>query len=206
MQQSIGHRPTTATVVIGLLLVAVGAVALVLRELVGVNLLASIGPWGWPFFVIVPGVVLLGLSFVPVPPKGLGFATAGAIVTTVGGLLLYQSQTGHWESWAYAWALIPTSAGIAMVLYGLLTGTHGLPSNGLWIAGIAATLFVVGAWFFEGIFAGDERPLDIGDWWPVGVMVIGGLVMARAFTAGRAPAPSTTTPVAAVESERAESH
>ena len=30
----------------------------------------SIGRWGWPFFIIVPGVVLLAASLVPAPPKG----------------------------------------------------------------------------------------------------------------------------------------
>jgi hypothetical protein len=206
MQQSIGHRPTTATAVIGLLLVAVGVVALVLRELVGVNFFASIGPWGWPFFIIVPGVVLLGLALVPAPPRGIGFAIAGAIVTTVGALLLYQSQTEHWESWAYAWALIPMSAGVAMVLYGLLTGTRRLVSSGLWMAGIAAVVFAAGAWFFEGIFAGEQRPLDIGNWWPVGVMVLGALIVIRAFISSGSTTSSTTTRAATIESERAEPH
>jgi len=192
MQQSLGHRPTTATAVIGLLLIAVGAVALVVRELVGVNFFASIGPWGWPFFVIVPGVVLLGLALVPAPPRGVGFAIAGAIVTTVGGILLYQSQTEHWNSWAYAWALIPASAGVAMVLYGLLTGTRGLLASGLWLAGIAAVMFAAGAWFFEGLFAGDDRSIDLGNWWPVGVMVIGALVVVRAVMPRGSAAPSTT--------------
>ena len=202
MQQSTIRRPTAVPAIIGLLLVAVGAVALVLRELVGVNLFASIGPWGWPFFVIVPGLVLLGASLLPAPPRGLGFAIAGGVVTTVGGLLLYQSQSGHWESWAYAWALIPAGAGLAMLVYGQLTGTRGLARNGLTLAAIGAALFATGAWFFEGIFAGEPRPLDAGNWWPVGVIALGAILLIRAIAfptpaapPADAPAPEAPTPL-----------
>jgi hypothetical protein len=179
MLRSSFQRPTTTTAVVGLLLIAAGAVALVLRT-IGVNLFEAIGPWGWPFFVIVPGVVLLALSLVPVPPKGVGFAIGGAVVTTVGSLLLYQSQTGHWESWSYAWALIPTMVGVAMTMYGLLAGARGLVTSGSWMAGISFGLFLVGGWFFEGLFAGEQRPLDVANWWPIGLMILGALFVIRA--------------------------
>ena len=55
-------------------------------------------------------------------PRGLGFAIAGTIVTTIGFLLLYQDSTGHWESWAYAWALLTLAAGLGTLIYGLAIG------------------------------------------------------------------------------------
>jgi hypothetical protein len=180
MQQSFSHRPSTAPAVLGVVLIAVGAAALILRE-VGVNLFASIGPWGWPLFIIVPGLVLLVAALIPAPPRGLGFAIAGAIVTAVGSLLLYQSQTGHWESWAYAWALLPTSAGVAMVLYGSFARARGLVTNGLWMAGIAGVVFAVGAWYFEAVFAGRPPLLDAGNWWPVAVIGVGAVLVVRAL-------------------------
>jgi hypothetical protein len=198
MQQSFSHRPSTAPAVLGVALIAVGAAALILRE-VGVNLFASIGPWGWPLFIIVPGLVLLVASLIPAPPRGLGFAIAGAIVTAVGSLLLYQSQTGHWESWAYAWALLPMSAGVAMVLYGTLAGARRLVTNGLWLAGIAGAILAVGAWYFEAVFAGRPPLLDAGNWWPVAVIVIGAIVLMRAllFPTRSEPARPTTAPATA---------
>ena len=76
---------------------------------------APIADAGWPFFVIIPGVILMLSSLIPKPPGGVGFAIAGSIVTTVGLVLLYQEQTAHWESWAYAWALVgPGAAGLGM--------------------------------------------------------------------------------------------
>ena len=193
MQQSAGQRAMTGPAVVGVLLIAFGATALLLRE-IGVNPFGATGTWGWPFFVIVPGVVLLVASFVPAPPKGIGFAIAGAIVTTVGALLLYQSRTGHWESWAYAWALIPLAAGSALVLYGLLARASGMVTNGLTIAGIAAALFLAGAWFFEDVFAAEPRPTEAGAWWPIGAIVLGGLIVLRAGLPPT-PRPSSGEPV-----------
>jgi hypothetical protein len=180
MQQSYGQRVTSAPAVLGVMLIAFGATALVLRAL-DINVFTVVGTWAWPFLVIVPGVVLLAASVVPARPNGLGFATAGAIVTTVGGLLLYQSRTGHWESWAYAWALIPLAVGVALVLYGGFARDGGMVRTGTTMAGVAVGLFLAGAWFFEGLFAGQPRPDDIGQWWPVGIIVLGAVVALRAF-------------------------
>ena len=205
MQQSLRQRPTAATAVLGALLIAVGAVALVLREVVGLDFFATVGDRGWPYFVIVPGLVLLAAAFVPAPPRGIGLAIAGAIVTTVGGLLLYQSESGNWQSWAYAWAVIPMSAGLALVTYGLLTRNAGFTRTGTWLAGIAAVLLVTGAWFFEGLFAGRE-PIDLGSWWPVGLIALGAIVVIRAFMSPGSAMSSTTAPAPTIEAERPQPH
>jgi hypothetical protein len=187
MQQSFGSRPVSAPAVLGVLFIALGATTLVAREL-GFDLFTSIGSWGWPFFVIVPGVVLLAAALVPAPPKGIGFATAGAIVTTVGALLLYQSRADHFESWAYAWALIPFAAGLATALYGLFARERKMVTTGTTMAAIAAGLFLVGAWFFEGIFAGENRLTDMNAWWPIGVIVLGGAIVLLAVVQREPPA------------------
>lgn len=203
MQQSVGNRQVLGPAIIGVLLIAVGAGALAMREF-GTNILPSIGVWGWPLFIIVPGVLLLGLSLVPAPPRGIGLATAGAIVTTVGLLLLYQWRTGHWESWAYAWTLIPLGTGVAMALYGLFARARNLVTSGLWMAAIAALLFGAGAWFFEGLFAGEDRLVDAGNWWPVAVVALGAILIVRAIinpgrvepAAAAAAAPARPAPPA----------
>jgi hypothetical protein len=203
MQQLHTHRQPVAPAVLGVLLIGVGAMALVLREM-GVDLFDAIGTWGWPFFVIVPGVALLAAALLPAPPKGVGFATAGGVVTTVGMILLYQSRSGHWESWAYVWALIPMGAGVATFLYGLLTRERRLSRAGLTMAGIAGALFVTGAWFFEGLFAGEFRPADITEWWPIGIIVLGGVIVVRSFLfPARAPATEALAEHPAVDGGQA---
>ncbi len=195
MQQTIGPRSITAPAVLGMALIAIGALVLLTRA-AGIDLFDSIGAWGWPAFIIVPGLALLGLSLVPTRPAGVGFATAGAIVTTVGLLLAYQSRTGHWESWAYAWALLPTAAGLALVAYGLYSQQRPMLRSGLWMAGIAGSLFVAGAWYFERLFAGQLDGLDPSEWWPVILMAIGAVIAARAIALPRSHAAISSDPQA----------
>ena len=107
---------------VGALLVVGGVGWFVAREL-RFDPFAAIADAGWPFFVIIPGVILMASSLIPKPPNGVGFAVAGSIVTTVGLVLLYQESTAHWESWAYGWVLVgPGAAGLGMLLYGLIFG------------------------------------------------------------------------------------
>ena len=64
MQQSLNQRPVAAPAVVGLLLIAVGAAILLARQ-AGVDLFSMVGDWGWPLFIIVPGLVLLALALLP---------------------------------------------------------------------------------------------------------------------------------------------
>jgi hypothetical protein len=159
--------------VLGAILVLVGVGWFVLREL-RIDPFAEIAAAGWPFFVIIPGVALLIASLVLTPPHGVGLAIAGSIVTTVGAVLLYQQATGHWESWAYAWALVgPGGAGLGMLVYGLIFGQRDLLAAGARLVAIAAAIFAVGYWYFETIFASGRAPLELGEWWPVVVVGVG---------------------------------
>lgn len=159
--------------VVGALLVCAGVAWFVMREL-RFDPFAAVADAGWPYFVIIPGVTLLVLSLIPKPPRGLGFAIAGAIVTTVGTVLLYQATTAHWESWAYAWALVgPGAAGLGMLAYGLLFRQRELVPAGARLVAIAAALFVAGYWYFETVFATGRTPIDLGVWWPVVIVAVG---------------------------------
>lgn len=84
------------SVLIGILLVGLGAMFL-LGQLFNINLISYL----WPFFVIVPGLLFFVGMLLGGKQAG-PLAIPGSIVTMTGLLLLYQSITGHWESWAYA--------------------------------------------------------------------------------------------------------
>lgn len=139
------HNPRgRVNLVIGALLVGLGALFL-FGQLFNVNL----WQFFWPFFVIVPGLLFFVGMVLGGKPAG-PLAIPGSIISMVGLLLLYQSITGHWESWAYAWALIlPTSVGIGLAINGAWSDVERLVTTGTkWItAGIA--LFLVGGVFFE---------------------------------------------------------
>lgn len=178
----------------GVVLVAVGLLVLITRQ-AGLDLGAGLEN-AWPLFIIVPGLGLLAAAFVPEPPEGLGFAVAGSVVTTVGGILLYQQASGTWESWAYIWALIPMAAGIGTAVYGFLTGFRDIAGNGVRLAAIAVVLFVVGSWYFNAVFETGTGPLDIETWWPVVVVVVGAFIVGRALLTPAARAESAhDTPI-----------
>ena len=101
----------------------------------------------------------------------------GAIVTTVGLLLLYQDLNGHYESWAYAWALIPMAVGLGLTVNGLRFDRGDLVTLGTrMIAGFGIAL-LFGAWFFETTFQTNQPPFALGDSWPIALVLVGGVVL-----------------------------
>lgn len=181
MEARIGTQRLGGLTVLGALLVILGIGAFLARQ-AGVDAIQAVTDAGWPFFVIVPGVALLVASFFRRPPEGLGFAIPGAIVTSVGALLLYQQATGHWESWAYAWALVgPGAAGLSMLLYGLFSHDRKVLGTGLALGVISAVLFTVGYWYFETIFDTGRVPVDLGASWPVALVALGVIALVIGF-------------------------
>jgi len=178
---------------LGAVLILVGLAAVAVRE-ADLALGAWIGEQTWPLMVVTPGLVLLGLAFVPAPPKGLGFAIAGSVVTSVGTILLVQANTDTWESWAYVWALIPGAAGLGMTVYGLLTRAGELVGKGVGLMVTAGVLYIVGWWYFEALFTTGEQPFDIGTWWPLALVGAGAVIAIRALLVARGgskdPTPS----------------
>lgn len=68
----------------------------------------------WPLFVVVPGLIFLYHALTGETRDSTDMIFPGVIISATGLLLLYQSLTGHWASWAYAWAMYPAAAGFAM--------------------------------------------------------------------------------------------
>ncbi len=174
-------RSRGPAIVGGLLLIGVGLFFLAVQTF-NVELPFDLGRVGWPLYVIAPGVVLLLIGlFLPSAP-GIGLTIAGGIVSTVGLLLAYQSSTGHYSSWAYAWALVaPASVGASMVLWGVLHAHGASIRGGLGTLAVGLILFLVGFAFFEGVLnLGGERGLvPLGrQALPVALIAAGVLVIA----------------------------
>ena len=101
----------------------------------------------------------------------------GAILTTVGLTLLYQDQTDHYASWAYAWTLIPISVGAAFVVHGWRVARQDLVAMGTRIVAIFASIFVVGWLYFEAIFRDGRAPFEMGENWPLLIIGLGVIVI-----------------------------
>lgn len=172
------RRRSSGTALLGILLITVGVFFFI-----GQWLNIDWGAATWPFYVIAPGLALMAFGLTQ--RDGSGLTVAGSIVTMVGLVLLYQNATGHWESWAYAWALVaPGGSGLGMLLYGTRSGNRKMARDGFWQILIAIGLFVAGFIFFEGIIGISGQRLPLPEWvLPVAVIAIGLLVLVRGFTA-----------------------
>src|SRR5688500_18071275 len=110
-----------------------------------------------------------------------GMVIGGTITTTVGLVLLYQNDTGRWESWAYAWALVgPAASGLGLALWGIRSGNGSDVRNGTWglLGGLA--FFIIGFLFFEGVIGIGGDRLSLPEWLlPAAVIAIGVVVLGR---------------------------
>jgi hypothetical protein len=137
-------RRSGSGIALGVVLVVVGIFYLVV-QLFSIDL----SSFGWPLFIIIPGLTLLIVGFVSL---GSGASIPGGILTMVGLVLAAQNATGAWTSWAYAWALVaPGGVGLGLFLQGLRERNPGLIRQGRSLMLIAALIFMVGFVFFESI-------------------------------------------------------
>ena len=133
--------------IFGILLILLGCLALV-----GQILDIRVNRFIWPFFIIVPGILLLFAASRDKSGAGEPFAMLGAMVTMIGLILLFQSFTRLWTSWAYAWALIaPTSVGLGQLVYGAQNNDNNMTKSGISLVNIGLIMFFVGVIFFEMI-------------------------------------------------------
>ena len=179
-----GRRRRRGTLVLGAILVIVGGLALVGRQL-DVDLVGV----GWPLFVLVPGLgLLVGSLFVGGRP-GIGLAIPGGIVTMTGLVLAFQNATGAYETWAYAWALVaPGGVGVGLTLYGLLSGERDPLRAGIPVMLTGIGLFLGFGFFFEGVLGlSGRRPFD-ETVFAIGLVVLGVVVVGLGLV-GRRPVP-----------------
>ncbi len=153
----------------GLLLVLLGLLFLAVQLFPGLNFWIN-ATVSWPLFVIGAGLLLLLLGLLLGTP---GLAVPAAIVGGIGCLLYWQNATGNWESWAYAWTLIPGFVGIGIILSGLLGSTPRQSYRaGLNMIIISLVGFVIFASFLGGWNI-------LGPYWPVLIILLGIWVLVR---------------------------
>ncbi len=138
---------------LGILLIVVGIVILALQY-VHIDLSWLPERWAvvaWPLRIIIPGLALFVVGLVLPDGAGEGLSGFGLVAAAVGTLLWYQSITGTWASWAYAWALVfPAAGGLAGIIHGTLHANwrHVRDSVGGFVFGIV--MFLVLGFVFEG--------------------------------------------------------
>lgn len=140
-----------------------------------------LGSFIWPFYIIVPGVLLFAFALTMSGSAGEGLAIFASVVTITGALLLYQNTFDHFESWAYAWALVaPTSIGLGMIIYGSIKSRAQMVQNGKRLATIGGVIFLVGGVFFELIIGISDRGLGSYTW-AILLIVLGVFFLVRSL-------------------------
>jgi len=152
-------RSRRSSLASGLVLIVIGAVFLAIQFVPGLQVWIS-----WPLIIIGVGLLLLIIGLLAGVP---GMAVPACIIGGIGGLLYWQNATGNWDSWAYAWALIPGFTGVGVILSGLVSGEirHSLGAGG-WLILISLILFAIFGSFFGAIGV-------LGTYWPVLIIALG---------------------------------
>ena len=176
-----------ASLVFGGLLVVAGILLLV-AQYASIDL----GRYGWPLYVIVPGLALLLVGLLMRGASGL--VVPGAVVTATGLVLTAQNTFNLWATWAYAWALIfPGGAGVGLALQGRVRGSARQVEAGLQGALLGLALFVVLGAFFEGVvhvsglYLGAVGQVALA----VALIVVGLVLLATRARPRRAVGPAT---------------
>jgi hypothetical protein len=165
------ERRATGSLVLGLLLELVGIAYLVGQYVPRPFIQVDVGHYGWPLFVMVPGLVLMVVGATNRGASGL--CIPGAIIIVTGLVLAIQNTFDLYATWAYAWALVaPGGVGIGLWVQGLVTGNPGLRAAGIRAMGTGLAIFLVGAAFFEGVIHISGREFG-----PVGQLILPALLI-----------------------------
>jgi cell wall-active antibiotic response 4TMS protein YvqF len=137
------RQPDQAATIGGVVLVGLGVLFLI-QQVLGID----IGRFGWPLFVILPGLGMLAACALA-PRSAAGLAIPGCVVTTIGLILAIQNTFDLWQTWAYAWALIPAAVGLGLRLQSEQLNQPRAMAVGTRMFEISLLAFVVFAVFFE---------------------------------------------------------
>jgi hypothetical protein len=168
-------RRPGSSVAFGVVLVVLGLFAL-LVQFTGFDAGQS-----WPLFVVIPGLTLLVVGYISL---GTGALIPGAILTIIGLILAYQSSSGDWPSWAFAWPLVaPGGVGLGLFLQGVRNHDSHLLRQGRVLMFVAAIIFMIGFVIFATIFRISDT--DYG-WFgkaalPALLIVVGLVLLARSI-------------------------
>ncbi len=158
------------TLFVGLLLVMLGVILMLIQFTQGV--MPHLLGWQrlWPLLILFVGLAfwLPLLLWWPRRASIYGLAMPATIITANGLLLLYQSLTGNWGSWAYLWTIEPLSVGLGLLaIYALGPRDRGLLTAAAVVGGIGLVMLMV----FGAVFSPLLRYLLPA------LLIVAGLVM-----------------------------
>ena len=143
-------RQNRTQLVLGVLLVLLGAWFIAVKQFSILKPFSDLN-WGWPWYVIGTGALLLVIGLLTGAPR---MAIPASIVAGIGVILYYQNLTTppDYLSWEFMWTLIPGFVGVGTILAALLgDGLRYNVGRGLNLIVISAVLFLIFAAIFHRI-------------------------------------------------------
>lgn len=130
--------------------------------------------WGrwWPLEVVALGVgFLLAAFFLQV----IWLIIPAFVVGLIGLALLFCALTDQWEAWAALWTVVPLSAGLPLLIIGVVRRLNGVKLAGLILTGIAGALFAA----LSTLLAATGGVIRLVG--PAVIILLGGLMIVSAF-------------------------
>ena len=172
------ERSRRSTLGLGIILILLGGLFFLGRLMP--NAFDWTREFSWPLIVVGIGILLLVIGAIT---GAAGMAVPASIVGGIGALLYWQNTTGNWQSWAYAWTLIPGCVGVGTLLMGILEGKAEPIRAGLWLILISLILFAIFSAIMAPFVGG---PVFLGRYWPVLLILLGLLLLGQALYQRRA--------------------
>ncbi len=125
----------------------------------------------WPWIVIFVGLTFLAFAILT---RTGGLAIPGSIVGGIGAILYYQNLTGNWDTWEFAWSLIPGFVGIGLALAAIISPEEHRDgwTASLFLLVISAIMFSI---FGGSAFFGWNTQIL----WPAAIIAFGAFLLIR---------------------------
>ena len=130
----------------------------------------------WPFLIIIPGVAMFAFA-TTVGWQSRQLAAAGAVVAGTGVILLVQEMTDYYQSWAYAWTLLPVFAGVGLLFVAQAEGNQAGKTRALQLMRWGALAFLVAGVAFETLIF--RNPVEGSLALPLILIAAGALLLVR---------------------------
>lgn len=152
-----------------LILVLAGLFLFAVQFVPGLQLLLP-NEQNWPLIIVGVGALFYIMALVTWTPA---LMVPGTLIAGIGGIIFWQNAVGGWGSWAYVWTLFPGLAGIGTFLMFLMQGDlRRAISAGVWPVVVSIILFLIFGSLFGAIAL-------IGQWWPLLLIALGVILLAR---------------------------